>query len=159
MAKPYGKIYQNNQDVLLDSNSVYFNNKTVKNELTDLNNSVDSNNKSISSINTTLKDNYDFTPGKEYKIGTWSGGVPLYRKTLQFNTTSTTVDKSYSTGLKNVHIINMYGTVRGGSYTIPINFYNGKIVFLHTNRNGDILYCNNGYETGMVTVVLEYVKT
>lgn len=102
----------------------------------------------------------------EQKIGTWTDGKPLYRKTISINTPPTTNNTEVYNFDKNFIIKNYYGfvTISASSQLIPINFYftNEYNVATYITKNTGKINMKVGsvsYTNQQVTINLEYTKT
>lgn len=122
-------------------------------------------------------DNYEYYSTGEILIGTWIDGKPLYRKVIQFTTTSTSysmatipapadnvdicmIDNahSYIIDTNNNGIIYMVNTMRAGSDTTVMN--TGIHNWFRINADKKIAYTVGSLLTNKpCTLTLEYTKT
>ena len=104
-----------------------------------------------------IQENYST---EEVKIGTWTDGKPLYRKT--FNITS-----GFSTSLNITHNISnidyckCYGTLITESGTTIEQFYASGIDYFRCFRDGNVVKIRYGTGNSPKTIIinLEYTKT
>ena len=99
----------------------------------------------------------------ETLVGSWVGGVDLYRKVFAVNNLPDTSSNTISTGESNITVVNMYGYFTNGNETYPINCSHpdlGGGVFTSTTNVGSQLKYSTTFDATQYTghIVIEYIK-
>ena len=103
----------------------------------------------------------DLYSTSERVIGTWVDGKTLYRKCVAI-TLPDNGEASFSTGLSNVNVISLTGTVKSGTTSIPI-IYNNVVyagTSIHCFYSNGTLFVGCSFSGTNYTgyVILEYTK-
>lgn len=120
---------------------------------------VQAGNTKKATINQVKAQNYSTT---EQVVGTWIDGKPIYRKTYEDSTSSTSYQISVS-GLNIDKVTNIYGIAKepSGETEVPAGFHLSSTAYFNLvyNSSGIGVRTVDGYKDYTKYITIEYTKT